>query len=116
MCEVALRGQACVEANWQGRPTNVICETTTHHAEIKLFNDKVRRKTHNLCNETYCHNLLGKCFKFVVDYHALVHVVNQPLHAGCIVGWTMLLMEFDFGFVYNARKSHLILDRLCNDP
>ena len=41
------------------------------------------------------HYLLANKFIFFVDHHALLYLVNKPCAIGKIIGWFVILLEFD---------------------
>lgn len=53
--------------------------------------------------------LLGKYFQFIVDHHTLLHLL-YPIITGCILCWTVLLMEFAFEVAFKSAKMHYVPD------
>ena len=63
----------------------------------------------------FCHYLVGIKFRFMVDHHSLLYLVNQPLVTGHVAQWIMILLEYDFEVVYILRKRHIVAGYLSRD-
>jgi hypothetical protein len=62
------------------------------------------------------HYLLSNMFTFFVDHIAFIYLVNKPHVFGKLVKWFLLLLEYEFKFVYKLGKSHLMADALNRLP
>jgi hypothetical protein len=58
------------------------------------------------------HYLLGNSFVFYIDHQSLLYLVNKPMVIHRIVGWLLLLQEFDFKVVNKLGRIHFVLDHL----
>lgn len=62
--------------------------------------------------KTFWHYLLSNKFMFFVDHQALLYLVNKPCKTGRMLGWFIILLEFDFTVVVKKGSTHQRVDHL----